>query len=134
MEYMFLLFNIGHIKLNRRDQLCEEVKKTHKIIGKVLMELDDSNFNECYLHDFVKMVHDCHYKKAAYFELEFEVTLSDKKKKEALPSLHYFFLHSVGMLQSSCSSALQGVFYYRWTSESTAIHCLTSCHLPHLQV
>ena len=85
MEYIFLLSNIGHIKLNRRDQLCEEVKKTH--IGKVLMELDDSNFNECYLHDFVKMVHDCHYKKAAYFELEFEVTLSDKKKSFAIIAL-----------------------------------------------
>ena len=65
---------IGPNKLNRRNQLCEELQKTY--IGQVLMEVDECDSHclyECYLHDFVRMVHGCRHKNPTYTDLEYKV-------------------------------------------------------------
>ena len=72
--------NIGHSKLNRWIQLCEEVQKTY--IGKVLMDVDECDSHSlytCYLHDFVRIVHNCCHKKTEHSDMEHKVKISNSQ-------------------------------------------------------
>ena len=71
-----LLLLIDNTKFNVWNQLCEEVKITY--IGEVLTkvnECDSHSLYECYLHDFVRIVHNCHHKKTTYADLEYKVII-----------------------------------------------------------
>ena len=75
------MFILGATVKSQHEQLCEFVKTTP--VGAVLEDVEDDDcvmLYELYLHDFVRSVHKCKYKKVEHNTMEYQVRSSTNKR------------------------------------------------------